>query len=72
MADYQRMYHHLFSSITDILELLQETQQQIWTQQRMLSHAISHLEKAQQETEEMYLQAGRPMAEFPGQDPTED
>ncbi len=61
MPDYQHMYHHLFHSATDALQLLQEAQQQAWTQQRILTHAIARLERAQQETEELYLQEEDPL-----------
>ena len=46
---YQRMYYHLFNAITDALAQME---------QQNYGMAVKRLKRAQQETEEMYMDAG--------------
>ena len=48
MADYEKMYYHLFNAITDALENMEELD---------LGLAKQKLQMAQRETEEMYMEA---------------
>ena len=49
MPDYKKMYYTLFNAVTDALEHLY---------QREWGSAAARLERAQQEGEEQFLQAG--------------
>jgi len=42
MADYEKMYYHLFNNITDMIEKLQQLQQET---EKMYIDAVQHNEK---------------------------
>ena len=48
MVNYEKMYHYLFNTITDVLEKLEELD---------IGTAKQKLMAAQQETEEMYIES---------------
>ena len=49
MQIYKEMYYHLFNAMTDALALME---------QQNYGMAVQRLMQAQQETEELYLEAG--------------
>ena len=57
MPDYEKLYHLLFNTITDALEKLESGD---------LETACILLIRAQQQTEELYIEAGEEPIGFPG------
>lgn len=60
MADYKKMYYHLFNAVTDAVKNL-DSENNFITR----FNAADSLKRAQQECEEMFIESDEPILDFP-------